>query len=512
MTTATLKQDPGMKQYDAHVRKARSDPWMFNFLFLRASLRQSSPHVLHSRILDFVWTCDKARRSCVVQAPPEHGKSTQIVPYLTWRIGNDPTLKIGVVSRDADLAGEHLIKIRKILLSKIFRLIFPEISPDFKRSTKQGEWSKDKLYLENQSDPCFERYSLLGASEGHRLDLIYADDCVTRDCLYSEAARRATASALFDTFTDRLTDSGIMIVGNNCWHKADAVHQMRDSPAYSTMWIGYEGTERLKIKVHHPPKGWKKKYCQEDLRLWKQWPVKRLKERKRKNKRSFIRAFEGRAIQAEECRFPPMDQWKRYKALEKSGTMYGFLDPCGGKQAKHSDYAALLTVQRSDDGTMNVLAPLVARLSVKDQIESIFNKHGRLLKQGYGGFHKIKIEMLPKEENWIKLPFKARREELRKLKYKQWRVPFSVKHPTESKESRIERLGPLLENGWLRFPENLEELIMRDTREGHSWRLLVEQLEEWPFGGHDDAPDALAGGTAEIEKDSRGGGAFVVEI
>ena len=54
-----------------------------------------------------------------------------------------------------------------------------------------------------------------------------------------------------------------------------------------------------------------------------------------------------------------------------------------------------------------------------------------------------------------------------------------VAHHGTNKEKRIEALEPLCENGFLRFMKH------------HS--LLLEQLEAFPGGRHDDLPDALAG-------------------
>ena len=49
-----------------------------------------------------------------------------------------------------------------------------------------------------------------------------------------------------------------------------------------------------------------------------------------------------------------------------------------------------------------------------------------------------------------------------------------------SKEARVTRLSPLVENGTLRFSRKVQRLI--------------EQLIQFPKGDHDDGPDALEGG------------------
>ena len=56
---------------------------------------------------------------------------------------------------------------------------------------------------------------------------------------------------------------------------------------------------------------------------------------------------------------------------------------------------------------------------------------------------------------------------------------FVPVQPRTKKETRIEMLEPLVENGTLRF------------RKQH--RLLIEQMEQFPSGDHDDLPDALSG-------------------
>jgi hypothetical protein len=57
-------------------------------------------------------------------------------------------------------------------------------------------------------------------------------------------------------------------------------------------------------------------------------------------------------------------------------------------------------------------------------------------------------------------------------------LPIHLIHNTRKKELRIARLGPLLDRDQLRF---------RDTA---GTRMLVEQLQEFPLGEHDDGPDA----------------------
>ena len=57
-------------------------------------------------------------------------------------------------------------------------------------------------------------------------------------------------------------------------------------------------------------------------------------------------------------------------------------------------------------------------------------------------------------------------------------LPIKPVKSNAPKEIRIKSLEPLIENGLILFKENQ--------------KLLLEQLEEFPKGAHDDLPDALA--------------------
>jgi hypothetical protein len=73
-------------------------------------------------------------------------------------------------------------------------------------------------------------------------------------------------------------------------------------------------------------------------------------------------------------------------------------------------------------------------------------------------------------------------------------LPIRFTSPHENKGSRIERMGPYFENGWLEFPKDLERRMRLDAVTGRSWKQLVNQIEDWGLGRtHDDAPDSLAG-------------------
>ena len=119
--------------------------------------------------------------------------------------------------------------------------------------------------------------------------------------------------------------------------------------------------------------------------------------------------------------------------------------------------------------------------------------HEKWARLGYDGIQTLEVEMLPNTESWISMIFDAHQEALRAAGNVYWQLPWGVRHPIEPKEVRIEKIGPKIKYGWLRFPEDIEQRVRGNSQEARSWRRLVEMIEEWPFHEHDDAPDALAG-------------------
>lgn len=267
---------------------------------------------------------------------------------MVFKVAKNTKMKVGLVSRDKDLVEEHLQRIRKILASKMCRRVFPHLRPDHQRSlVSHGEWSKEKLYLLGEEEPAFERYTLLGAGEGHRLDMIWVDDGVTREGMSSEAERVRVSEALFETWENRVTDKGIMINTCNCWSNKDAAHKMMESKSYSTLKIGYNGVESMFYEIVNPPPGMTEGRF--DMPLWKQWPRERLIRKRNSPGGSYARGFELKTSD------PVGSLWKRAQIEEfRVGTppemvlIYVALDPATTSREKSNNIGIVIMGLGSD--------------------------------------------------------------------------------------------------------------------------------------------------------------------
>lgn len=450
-------------------------------------------HEIQALIIWWVLACKAAGKNCLIQGPPEHAKTSVLIPLFIHLLSKELSMKTGFVSDDLDLSTEHLTRVRKAILSNVCRDVHPQIRPDHKMSTAgtKGEWSKSKLYLIDQPSPAFEVFPFTGSADGHRLDMIWADDCVTRKALTSEAARKEAASVLFDTYANRLTDRGIMVVTNNCWHREDPIHKMRDSESFATLWLHYtDELDGIHWEAYHPPETWDGP-TSGVLPLWDAlWPRTRLEAKRQEPGFSWKRLYLGRAITPEDCRFPPREQWGTYEPadLPPGGKVVGFLDPSGGRRADKGDYASMWVLYKHD-GLSYVLDAWTMRANTNEQMARVFDAHTKVKRMGFPrGIDKFEVEVLAKDVEWISRLWEAERDRRRDAGL-EWQLPFDYRNPVGHKSTRIECMVAPIENKWLLFPADLEEKCKAHPH----WRNSVDQVEEWPNSDHDDSPDGLSG-------------------
>ncbi|MEN6536695.1 MAG: hypothetical protein ABFD89_23770 [Bryobacteraceae bacterium] len=477
---------------------AREDAQEFCDLGLAAEGHTVVPHGIHVLMHRLIASCERLGRHLVIVMPPEHGKTSQIAKLLVYCLGHDPTQRIGLVSADYDLGQRNLIAMRKTLLSRVTRAVFPDLRPDDGRSQARGEWNKTRLYLEGQQWPAVEVFPRDGAAEGVRLDKIWMDDVVTRECARSQAERERAKASIHGTWLSRITRGGMCIITNNCWHRADPVHEMTKSPSFTTLWVGYVGTSQIYWRIHFAPEGWTGP-VEGRLPLWAPWPERRLLERQMMDRTTYKRLYMQRAVVAEDCRFPPVSEWTRWRVLpdpDKGARIFAHLDPAGGRRVDKGDFSALTLVMLSaETGLKHVIDCRVARDNPDDQVQWCFEMHDRW--QRFGGIFQLTVEALAKDQAWIRTPFEQERERRRSLGMA-WDLDIVFTNPRENKGSRIELLGSPLRNGWLVWPEALEARM--NSFEDRSWQELVEQVEDFPFGEHDDGPDSLAAACALADR------------
>ncbi len=166
---------------------------------------------------------------------------------------------------------------------------------------------------------------------------------------------------------------------------------------------------------------------------------------------------------------------------------FGVLDPSHGQGRKPKkgalpDFASLLTGVVDSYGYLYVMSDWTRRLPPTKQIHAIFDHHDIWHYDKFGIesnlFRELMLDDIRKE--------KEKREKIRKaqIEARKSKEPWGIRIAwydivnTEKKEARIYSLEPKVMNGFIKFNRALSE-------------EFYNQIEAFPFGDNDDAPDAL---------------------
>lgn len=165
----------------------------------------------------------------IIQAPPQHGKSVQIVDFVSWLAGKNPDLKTIYGSFSDRLGLRANLRLQRTYDSEIFREIFPETN-----IARVGEKAGSGRYTRNQSfleyvdkEGSFRNTTVMGPITGESLDLGVIDDPIKgRRDANSQTVRDSTWNWLTDDFLTRFSeDAGLLIILTR-WHVDDPVGRL----------------------------------------------------------------------------------------------------------------------------------------------------------------------------------------------------------------------------------------------------------------------------------------------
>jgi hypothetical protein len=130
------------------------------------------------------------RNRVIINTPPEHSKSTTItMNYVTYRICQDPSVRVLVVSKTQGMAKKFLSGIKMRLTSRRYADLIRDFAPDGGFDGGTAVWRQDMIYVNQEEledgvaekDPTVEALGIGGQIYGARADIIIVDDGVTLD-------------------------------------------------------------------------------------------------------------------------------------------------------------------------------------------------------------------------------------------------------------------------------------------------------------------------------------------
>jgi hypothetical protein len=165
---------------------------------------------------------DVGAKRLIINLPPRGLKSHMVsVALVAFALGHDPTKKFICASYGQDLADKHARDCRAIMMSPMYRSLFPETVISIKSlsdfiTTRGG---------------CRMSTSVNGVLTGRGADIIILDDIIKPDDAMSESRRREAIAWFKNTLLSRLNNKkeGIIIIVMQRVHQEDLVGELLDS-------------------------------------------------------------------------------------------------------------------------------------------------------------------------------------------------------------------------------------------------------------------------------------------
>lgn len=120
----------------------------------------------------------------LVNTPPDHAKSTTLtINYVTWRICQDPNVRILIISKTQDMAKKFLVAIKaRLSENAAYAQLQADFGPPGGFAEGAARWAADAIYVSGQDsgekDPTVQAVGVKGHIYGSRCDLAIMDDCV----------------------------------------------------------------------------------------------------------------------------------------------------------------------------------------------------------------------------------------------------------------------------------------------------------------------------------------------
>lgn len=206
---------------------ARHDPNVFCRYVLRDE-RNGKPILqapMHKRWHELMNEHDRL----VMWSHVEGGKTTQIAIGRTlYELGNDPGLRVAVVSNTADLAKKMTRLIGQYIeKSNELHDVFPHLRPTNDPSLP---WKAQALTVQRDimggKDPSVQATGVHGNIIGSRIDLLILDDILDHENTHTPGPRADVLQWIKSSLFSRLTEHARVWIVGNAWHPEDAMHML----------------------------------------------------------------------------------------------------------------------------------------------------------------------------------------------------------------------------------------------------------------------------------------------
>lgn len=185
---------------------------------------------LHQFYEDFV---AGKRPKLVIEAPPQHGKSVQIVDFIAWLSGKIPDNKTIYTSFSDRLGVRANLSLQRMMTSSRYNNVFPSLAIPGRRSlSSTGETKlKNREIIEFLGgDGYFRNTTVQGSITGESLDLGVIDDPIRgRKDANSITVRNSAWDWFTDDFFTRFSETAGLLCILTRWHVDDPIGRLIES-------------------------------------------------------------------------------------------------------------------------------------------------------------------------------------------------------------------------------------------------------------------------------------------
>lgn len=393
----------------------------------------------------------KPDRFKLIELPRGHYKTTVCtIAYALWRAVQTPGIRILLRSATSDNASKWIVALQGIILSPMFKWLYPELIPKDFQSVR---WNKIQIELERPQrwpEATIEAIGGSATAVSNHYDLQIYDDMVNEDHLINPEQMKKVIDEYrrSDSLFVSVGKGERLVVGNR-WAFDDLNSWIRDNQPWITPY------SRAAMEHGEPifPEEFSKAVLDQILET--QGP------------HYFSCLYMNNPIAENAQAFDPA-LWRYFDSFPTQPLRYYTACDYADSHTKTSDYTAIVTVGMDHEHTIYVVDARQGRWATDEFIDQIF--------EVVRGFKPIRIGI---EANATEIIQHTLREAMRRE-----RLTFSIeklKHGNLPKYSKM-RIGCLHEyfnNGSLRL------------RRHH--QALLAQLKKFPGTmAHDDLADALA--------------------
>lgn len=289
--------------------------------------------------------------------PRGHTKSVGGVLYRSsWEAGRNCNIFQKIVRQNEKMAGRRLKSIQKIVESKRFKRVFPDLLPD-----KDSGWSSKSLYFQRDvisDNPSFEACSILGTGTGGRAHKIYVDDpCDIKNSVLQPKLRQSAITNFYGNWSNLGLKGATIWFFNTPYHEKDLGEDIRKNKIYKTL--------RRPIENFKP--------------IWEEeWPEERLRAKCDEiGELEFARGYCLETISDEDMIIKP--HWIEYwNEITVPTVCYIAIDPNCFTEKKKSDYIGIVVGAKANNGNLYVIEAIREKLSFPafiKLIKKLYRKH-----------------------------------------------------------------------------------------------------------------------------------------